>query len=168
MVNVKKTSSAGTFYPKDANELIKMIENFGSFEANYSSRAIIVPHAGYIYSGRLAYKGYHFLDKNIKNIFLFAPAHYERIFGCAVCDYDQWETPLGNIDVNKELSQEIAHFCDCHVNNFAFEKEHSIEVHLPFIKKMFPEAKIIPVLYGCENFKNLKDTIKHLDRKSVV
>lgn len=161
MVNVKKTSSAGTFYPKNANELIKMIENFGSFEANYSSRAIIVPHAGYIYSGRLAYKGYHFIDKSIKNIFIFAPAHYERIFGCAVCDYDEWETPLGNIEVNKELSQEIAKFCDCHVNNFAFEKEHSIEVHLPFIKKMFPEAKIIPVLYGCENFKNLKDTIKH-------
>ena len=154
MVNVKKTSAAGLFYPEGAKELEKMFESFGEFETVYSSRAIIVPHAGYIYSGKLAYKGYNFLDKNVKNIFIFAPAHYERIYGCAVCDYDEFETPFGNLAVNKELSQEIAEFCDCTVNNFAFEKEHSLEVQLPFIKKLFPEAKIVPVLYGCENFKN--------------
>lgn len=159
MVNVKKTSAAGLFYPEGAKELEKMFESFGEFETVYSSRAIIVPHAGYIYSGKLAYKGYNFLDKNVKNIFIFAPAHYERIYGCAVCDYDEFETPFGNLAVNKELSQEIAEFCDCTVNNFAFEKEHSLEVQLPFIKKLFPEAKIVPVLYGCENFKNLTETI---------
>lgn len=161
MVNVKKTSAAGLFYPGEKNEIINMFNDFGNYNANYSSRAIIVPHAGYIYSGKLAYKGFSFLDKNVKNIFIFAPAHYERVYGCVVCDYDEFETPLGNIQVNKELSQEIANFCDCQIHNFAFEKEHSIEVQLPIIKNLFPEAKIIPVLYGCENFKNLAETISH-------
>lgn len=161
MVNIKKAVAAGIFYPENPNEILEIFENFGETEANYKSRAIIAPHAGYIYSGKLAYKGYHFLDKNIKNIFIIAPAHYERVYGCVTCDYDEWETPLGNIKINKDLSKEISNFCECQVNNHVFLREHSIEVHLPIIKKMFPNAQIVPVLYGCENFTNLAETISH-------
>lgn len=159
---MKKTErAAGTFYPAEKHELEQIIESFRIKEPKYYSRAVIIPHAGYIYSGKLAAKGIQQLKKDAKNVFIFAPAHYERIFGCTVCDYDAFVTPLGDIEVNKELTKEIAKFCDCNVGNFVFEKEHSIEVQLPLIKTFLPDAKIIPVLYGCENFKNLAETIEH-------
>ena len=157
----KRASAAGTFYPSEKHELEQLIESFRIKEPEYYSRAVIIPHAGYVYSGKLAAKGIQQLKKDAKNVFIFAPAHYERIFGCTVCDYDAFETPLGDIEVNKELNGEIAKFCDCNAGNFVFEKEHSIEVQLPLIKTFLPDAKIIPVLYGCENFKNLAETIEN-------
>ena len=157
----KKATAAGTFYPADKTELKNLIRNFKIEEPKYLSRAVIVPHAGYLYSGRLAANGIQHLKKNAKNVFLFAPAHYERIFGCTVCDYEEFETPLGDIKVNKELIQKVAEFCDCNTCDFAFEKEHSIETQLPLIKYFLPDAQIVPVLYGCENFKNLCETLEY-------
>lgn len=157
----KRATAAGTFYPANKNELETLIESYKISEPKYYSRAVIVPHAGYKFSGQLAAKGIQLLKKEVKNIFIFAPAHYERIFGCSVCDYDKFETPLGDIEVNKELTKEIKKLCECNIGNFVFEREHSIEVLLPLIKKYLPETKIIPVLYGCENFKNLEETIEH-------
>lgn len=157
----KRATCMGSFYPEDKNELESLIHSFNRVNSNYKSRAIIIPHAGYIYSGDLAYKGIQHLNPEAKNVFIFAPAHYERIYGCVVSDYDYFETPFGDIEVNKDLSSEVAKFCDCHVNNFAFEKEHSIEVQLPLIKKHLPNSKIVPIIYGCENFKNLVETLEH-------
>ena len=157
----KRSSSAGTFYPAGKTELENLIKSYEIKEPKYYSRAVIVPHAGYAYSGRLSANGIQRIKKEAKNVFIFAPAHYERIFGCAVCDYDEFEIPLGNIKVNKDLTQKIAAFCDCNTADFAFEKEHSIEVQLPLIKYFLPDAQIVPVLYGCENFKNLCETIEH-------
>ena len=157
----KKSASAGTFYPSDKEELTNLIRCFEIKQPPYSSRAVIIPHAGYIYSGKLAANGIQHLKKDAKNVFIFAPAHYERIFGCTVCDYDTFETPLGDIKVNKKLIRQAAEFCDCNKSNFAFEKEHSIEVQLPLIKYFMPEAEVVPVLYGCENFKNLCETLEY-------
>lgn len=157
----RKALFAGTFYPSDKNELNDLIKNFEQDNIKYFSRAVIVPHAGYKYSGKLTSSGIQHLKKDLKNIFIFAPAHFERIFGCIICNYNSFETPLGEVEVNKNLSEEIAKFCDCNVNNHAFENEHSIEVLLPFIKTYLPDTKIIPILYGCENFKNLAETIEH-------
>ena len=157
----KKATASGIFYSSNKEELSNLIRSFEVEQQPFNSRAVIVPHAGYIYSGRLAANGIQHLKKEAKNIFIFAPAHYERIYGCSVCDYNEFETPLGDVQVNKELSLELAKFCDCNIANYAFEKEHSIEVLLPLIKYFLPEAKIVPVLYGCENFKNLCETLEH-------
>ena len=161
MTKIKHTSAAGTFYPNNKEDILKLISSYKVPKSTYNSRAIIVPHAGYKYSGELAFKGYSFLNKNIKNIFIFAPSHYERIYGCVLSDCEEWETPLGNIETNTLLAKELLNFCECQINNMAFEKEHSIETQLPIIKYLFPQAKIIPVLYGCENFTNISETISH-------
>lgn len=158
---IKKCIASGYFYPSDKNELTNLILSYEIEEPKYYTRAIIVPHAGYKYSGKLAASGIQHLKKDIKNIFIFSPAHFERIYGCAVCDYDEFETTLGNIKVNRELSANTAEFCGCEINNYAFENEYSIEVLLPFIKIYQPNAQIIPVLYGCENFTNLANTIEN-------
>ncbi len=160
-MKIKNASQAGVFYPAEKEEILNMFAKFDNQKtANYSSRILIVPHAGYIFSGELAFNCYKFLDKSVKNIFIISPAHYERIYGCVIPDYDEFQTPFGNIEINQDLKTEFLEFCDCSINNLAFEKEHSIEVQLPFIKYFLPEAKIIPVLYGCENFKNLTESIK--------
>ena len=157
----KSTTAAGTFYPDDKTILENLIKSYEIIEPKYYSRAVIVPHAGYIYSGKLEAEGIQHIKPDIKNVFIFAPSHYERLYGCAICDYDEFETPLGNIQVNRKLVQETAKLCDCNIENKAFEKEHSIEVQLPFIKYFLPDAKIVPILYGCENFKNLCETLEH-------
>ena len=174
-MKIKQPNVAGMFYPEDKEELISMLMDFASREEKsspYFSRLIIVPHAGIVYSGALAAQGYKYFGKNIKNIFIFAPSHYSRIFGCVVPDYDAFETPLGMIYINKKITSSIG----CEVNNEAFEKEHSIEIQLPFIQyfcrkeqicaenselctKEEPQVQIIPVLYGCTDYNVLKDTI---------
>ena len=161
-MNIKQAAQAGIFYPDNRKDLENLFNRFDNGHvANYSSRIIIVPHAGYVYSGQTAFNTYKFLDKSVKNIFIFAPSHYERLYGCVTSSYDSFETPSGSLNVNTELAKEFAQFCDCDINYAAFEKEHSLEVQLPFIKYFLPDAKIIPVLYGCENFKNLTESISH-------
>ena len=144
-MNIKYENAAGTFYPKTANELnnyLDILLEENRTDSDFKTRAIIVPHAGYIYSGSVAAKCFKYLDKNVKNIFIFAPSHYARIFGCIRSDYSQFNTPLGSLVVNNEILNKL----DFEINNQAFEKEHSVEVQLPFIKKLIPDAKIIPVL----------------------
>ena len=159
-MNIKQAAQAGIFYPDNRKDLENLFNRFDNGHvANYSSRIIIVPHAGYVYSGQTAFNTYKFLDKSVKNIFIFAPSHYERLYGCVTSSYDSFETPSGSLNVNTELAKEFEQFCDCDINDAAFEKEHSLEVQLPFIKYFLPDAKIIPVLYGCENFKNLAESI---------
>lgn len=156
-MNIKKANAAGKFYPADKNELLNMIDDFFAVTENssgYYSRAIIVPHAGYVFSGELAVQGYKYLNPESKNIFIFAPSHYARLFGCVSCDYDEFETPIGNISVNTDIAGGFA------IDNSVFEKEHSLEVQLPFIKYFFKDAKIIPVLYGCDDYKNISQIIE--------
>lgn len=157
-MNIKYENAAGTFYPKTANELnnyLDILLEENRTDSDFKTRAIIVPHAGYIYSGSVAAKCFQYLDKNVKNIFIFAPSHYARIFGCIRSDYSQFNTPLGSLFVNNEILNKL----DFEINNQAFEKEHSVEVQLPFIKKLIPDAKIIPILYGCEDYNNISKII---------
>lgn len=164
-MNTKKANAAGKFYPADKEELLNIIDDFYAETANssgYYSRAVIVPHAGYIFSGSLAVKGYKYLNPESEIVFIFAPAHYTKLFGCVSCDYDEFETPIGNCTVNKEIAKEFE------INNSAFENEHSIEVQLPFIKYFFPKAQVVPILYGCDDYKNISKIIdEHWNNEKV-
>ena len=106
----KEASVAGTFYPANAVDLINQIERFKNSSKNFyktTSRAVIVPHAGLIFSGQLAYDAINLLDKGIKNLFIFAPAHKVAFEGLAVSSFDKWETPLGKIELNREIIAEL-------------------------------------------------------------
>lgn len=156
-MNTKSTNVAGTFYPADKKELLDTLDKFYSKSQNtsgYYSNAIIVPHAGYLFSGELAMRGYKYLNPDSETIFIIAPSHYVRLYECVSCDFDEFETPIGNCIVNKDYSKDFI------INNAAFEKEHSIEIQLPLIKYLFKNAKIVPILYGCENYKNISNIIE--------
>ncbi len=174
-MKIKKSNVAGIFYPKDKDKLLEMLQDFSARDeksSTYFSRLIIVPHAGLVYSGALAAEGYKYLSSNVKNIFIFAPSHYSRIFGCVVPSYDAFDTPLGLVQVNKSITASIG----CDVNDESFEKEHSIEVQLPFIQYFYNKTqicaehsefciqensnvKIVPILYGCTDYNVIKDII---------
>lgn len=154
MIKTKQPTFDGKFYPKDTIELeskiSQMIKSNPHFY-DYSSRALIVPHAGYFYSGEVAANTYQYLDKNIKNIFIFAPAHYVDFKGIAISTAEKFATPLGQVEVNQKINEELAKIEDINFLDAAFEKEHSIEVQIPFIQTVLPNAKIVPIVYNdCE------------------
>ncbi len=151
MNKIKSPAVAGSFYPSDAQQLLSNINYFyqnNRQDYNIATRAIIVPHAGYYYSGQIASEGFQYLKKSVKNIFIFAPAHHVGFEGMALSSFDSWQTPLGEIPVNQEINKELEKRFHCAFNDYAFEKEHAVEVQVPFIQAYFDSVKIIPVLIG--------------------
>ncbi len=140
---------AGMFYPSYKNEIVKLINEYEQNiknDANYISRLVIAPHAGYRFSGFGAYYALKHLGG--KNIFIFAPAHKVYVDGIAICDYDKFQTPFGDISTNKSLTQELISKFNLNYNNEAFELEHAIEVQLPFLKYLKEDFNIVPILVG--------------------
>ena len=164
MENVIKVSQAGVFYPADKDELSVMIDAFSPDEdAPYKSNAIIVPHAGYIYSGELAACGYSYLNPDVETVFIFAPSHYVRLYGSVTTTADFILTPLGKLPVNRKLADELNQDFGVEFSGEAFQREYAFETQLPFIQKFVPHASIVPVIYGCENFTNISKIIEHYD-----
>lgn len=173
----KKSVFAGSFYPENPDELNNLLDSFKETgSSDYKSKAIIVPHAGYIYSGHAAMAGFQYLEPS-ENIFIIAPSHHESFNNIALPEYTYFETPLGNIEVNNRLITEIAEKFPCIVADEVFEKEHSVEVQLPFLQNLFypqrqsavdfvknlkklgKKIRIVPVLTGNCDYRLISDLI---------
>ena len=162
MTKIKEPSVANTFYSGNPAELKKQLDRFSKENGNryeYKTRAVIVPHAGLIYSGQLAYEGISQLDKSIKNIFIFAPSHRVPLGGLALTGYDEWKTPLGTIKVNQETNKVLEEKFEAKIFDEAFAEEHSVEIEVPAIQHLFEDLKIIPVLVGRVNPQKITDII---------
>ncbi len=162
MKRIKEPSVANAFYFGDAEKLRNQIDEFAASNTNKydcKTRALIVPHAGLVYSGALAYSGISHLNKDVKNIFIFAPAHRVYFEGLALTSYDEWKTPLGNIEINNLINQELKEKFDANYFDEALAEEHSIEVQVPIIQSLFNNVKIIPVLIGQQDYKVITDII---------
>lgn len=166
---IKEPSVAGMFYSSDRDELLTQINGFKNNNRNnynVTTRAVIVPHAGLIYSGRLAYEGISQLDKNIKNIFIIAPAHRVGFEGIALTSYDAWKTPLGTIDVNQDITKEIVSKFGGKINDTPLAPEHAIEVEIPFVQTLYQDVKVIPILVGKESPDKIFKIISHYYKDS--
>ena len=152
-------NSVGIFYPKIEKELLNLFKRYYRKQIDSTSRLIIVPHAGYEFSGKIAFNTYQYLDKSVKNVIVVAPAIYKNVFGLVSCDAKNFKTPLGSIEINS---------FDTQINNAIFVTEPSISVQLPFIKYLLPNASVTPVLYGCENFQNITNIINQNINKSAI
>ena len=151
MDTAKTAAFAGKFYPDNPEKLDELLENFfiqTVKDYDTDTRAIIVPHAGYMYSGKTAAAAFQYLNRNVKNIFVIAPAHRFDCNCIALSTYDYFETPIGKIKLNKDLINEISQYEATEFIDDAFAREHSIEVQIPFIQKLMPNAQIVPILYG--------------------
>lgn len=163
MKKIRPTSAAGKFYVDDKEALASQIDYFmhnSIRDYTIKARAVIVPHAGYIYSGQLAAEGLGYIDKSVKNIFIIAPPHYVPVKNVALSEYDKWVTPFGEIKVNQEINQELAEKFSCEFQDDAFRDEHSIEVQIPLIQKFLPNVKIIPLLVG-QNYEKITKIIAY-------
>jgi len=152
--NIRYQKVAGQFYEKNPEKLELFIKNSlddcgqDILPANAFVNAVIAPHAGYVFSGKTAIKTISTATKNkYKNIFILAPSHYVGFKGIALSSFSKYETPLGYLDVNTKINEEISgkYFIR---NNEPHINEHSLEVQLPIIKTFFPNTPIIPMICG--------------------
>ncbi len=158
-VEVRYPAVAGTFYPSDPFELRRMLKRYLDAAPLYSLqgiRALIAPHAGYIYSGPIAaysYKQLQNLSPAKRTIFLIGPAHYVYVRGVAVGTYHRLLTPLGEVPVDAEKADALLGIGEPFVPALgAHEPEHSLEVQLPFLQMTVPgEFSVVPMLAGDAN-----------------
>ncbi|MBQ3641167.1 AmmeMemoRadiSam system protein B [bacterium] len=158
MEKIKEPSVANMFYSADFKVLAEQIKSFEAAKRNkyeYKTRAVISPHAGWIYSGQLAYEAISQLDKNVKNVIIFAPSHKMALEGLALTSYDKWATPFGNIDINQDVNNILKDKYNAEFLDEAYSKEHAVEVLVPFVQNLLGDVKIIPVLAGRENYQKI-------------
>ena len=128
---------AGSFYPADAEELTILLNSYMlNQKIEYKSKAIIVPHAGIYYSGHAAMAGFQHLDLN-ENIFIISPSHQVAFNNIALPNYTYFDTPLGSIEINNRVIKEIKDRYPAIISDEPFDREHSIEVQLPFLQHLF-------------------------------
>jgi AmmeMemoRadiSam system protein B len=156
---IRKANFAGSFYEQDKEKLNSQISSWikepiinekWAIPLQAGLTAVIVPHAGYEYSGKLAAQTFMFANQSrkFKKIFLIGQPHRVSFPGIIIDKSEQWETPLGNIDLDLEMINmlsSLSYIKKDSFNNLAFSSEHSLEVQAPLIKTIFPEAKIIPI-----------------------
>lgn len=158
---IRPMAVAGSFYPAQKDTILKM---FRSYFASYINKvkekgqvaAVIVPHAGYIFSGEVAASAFAQIDADSKyeHIFLIGPSHHVYMEGASVNDaYDDYETPLGKVKVDKQLcSQLIKQHKDFFYNPDAHSKEHCLEVQLPFLQYRLKQMPpIVPIIIGTQS-----------------
>ena len=154
MMSIRSTAVAGTFYPNNPNELHTDVEGLlkhaeGSPE---QPKAIIAPHAGYIYSGPIAARAFASIYKQyptINRIVLMGPAHRVAFQGVAASSSDYFATPLGEVPVDHASLQPCIENGIVKYFDSAHEQEHCLEVQLPFLQEVFDQFfEIIPLLVG--------------------
>ncbi len=171
---------AGLFYPGDANELQQQVlsllnqaetESVVDSQLNRQNlRALIVPHAGYIYSGLSAAFAYNTLveqqsdqasnlkNQNIKRVVLLGPGHRVAVNGMAVSSVSSFTTPLGNVTLDQDEINELLKNNLVLSSDLAHKEEHSLEVQLPFLQSTIQEFKLVPIVVGqcsIESISNL-------------
>jgi MEMO1 family protein len=152
----REPAVAGMFYPSDSAELAQMVESHldnvaGLPEIDGRIVALIVPHAGLVYSGQIAAYAYKLLENSdIENVILCGPTHRYPLKGLSVYGPGvTWKTPLGKIACNENLCNRLIGF---HPNIKAIAdahtQEHCLEVQLPYLQKTLSEFSIIPIIMG--------------------
>ena len=154
--DIRKPAVAGAFYPADKAELTEQVDGFlanaKKTDINGRILAIIVPHAGYVYSGQIAAYSFKQLEgTDFKKIIIISPSHYVNFDGISVYNKGSFETPLGLIKIDEELANKIIQ----KNKRFIFypqahQKEHAIEVELPFLQRVYKgkDFRIVPIAMG--------------------
>ena len=169
-MNIRKAVVSGSFYPNDKNELLSLINSFSKSEIKSIVKsefrhinAIITPHAGFTYSGRLSNLSYFLASKqNPKRVIVIGPSHNALFEGSHICLDEMYETPLGNIEVDLEFSKTLKSKYTFINSNEECAFEHSTETQAPFIKHYFSNAKIVEIIYAKQDFNILSELIDEL------
>lgn len=166
--DVKEPAVAGAFYPKDGKVLAKTVDSLLSGAKDKAGRgrliALISPHAGYQFSGGIAAYSYnHLKERNIKTVILIGPSHHKSFTGVSVYTGDGMKTPLGVVKIDSKIAASLINK-EADVTFFpeAFEKEHSLEVQLPFLQRTLKDFKVVPIVIGSPTRESYKFLTKKL------
>ena len=162
---MRPATQANRFYTGDARELSEEVDSLlarHSGDKQYADlAAVIVPHAGYYFSGNVAAAAYMSIpaDREYKRIFLLGPSHHEWLDGASVnTAFDYYSTPLGNVKVDVETAQKLTEADSVFsYRPKAHDREHCLEVQLPFLQRRFKEVPaIVPIIISTNDFRKLK------------
>lgn len=150
---------AGSFYPGDSNILKKQINDYLQKAIIKDDQGdilgVISPHAGYVYSGQCAAFSFNALKKKDFDLaVIIAPSHRFADFDFSLDDCDEYLTPLGGVKVAKDIVNELKDKYNMEISYYANNIEHSLEVQLPFLQQIKPDAKIVPIILGEQSLEN--------------
>lgn len=167
MAMIRSPAVAGLFYPADIQQLQHDVQQLLSHAKFHDTKpkALIVPHAGYIYSGAIAATAYVSLktiSTRIQRVVLLGPAHRVAVYGMALPSVDVFATPLGPVRLDTKLIQEIEHLPQVMVSDAAHALEHSLEVQLPFLQSMLGEFSLLPLAVGMTSAEAVAEVLDHV------
>lgn len=151
---IRPPAVAGLFYPADRGELARAVDELtGSTSGpqGQAPKALIVPHAGYIYSGAVAGRAYALLRPlrgRIRRVLLLGPAHRVALRGIAAPSARVFRTPLGDVPVDMEALASLRDLPQVITGDRAHEQEHALEVHLPFLQSVLGAFSLVPLVVG--------------------
>lgn len=157
MGQVREPYVAGKFYPGDEkslrNYLAQVFKEVHVQPFTERVRAIIVPHAGYVYSGKVAAYAYAALkrQKPYRNVFMIGASHVSSFGGASAYLGDGFKTPLGTVPINKKIVDQLRKNSVFGFNNSPHQEEHSLEVQLPFLQFVLDSFNIVPISIGSKN-----------------
>lgn len=171
MSQIRPPAVAGLFYPDDP-EGLKMVVSlmFEEVEKLLSKeempptpvRAVIAPHAGYIYSGMMAARAYAHLPHHASRVAVLGPTHRVGYPGIALSEADAFATPLGNVRVDTQTVARLAEMNGVDYFEASHAQEHSIEVHLPFLQHRYGDFELVPLAVGNAEITLVADVIGEL------
>ncbi|MDP2303405.1 MAG: AmmeMemoRadiSam system protein B [Ignavibacteria bacterium] len=177
MKHIRKTAVAGLFYPSDKKELSDLINSFysGMGDPDFNRiTGMVAPHAGYIYSGlTAAHAFFQIKNKNYDTVIIISPSHREYFPGISIYNGDAYDTPLGELEVDKDFRKKLTEKSDDIFEGInGHRAEHGIEVELPFLIDAIGFPKIVPIVMGDQR-KELVDELSQrlapmLNEKTLV
>lgn len=156
---------AGTFYPEKTKALSTLVDDLlaeaGPCETP-NPKALILPHAGYRFSGAIAAAGIARLRPGIRRVVILGPSHWHRFDGVALPDAEAMATPLGPVPIDRDVADALLKQPDVNVVPEAFAKEHSVEVELPLLQHRLDRFSVVPLVVGSISVKRLAEAIRAL------
>lgn len=168
MTGIRQPAVAGMFYPADARELRREVLSFiqaGDHPDAKAPKAIVAPHAGYIYSGPIAGSAYARLAPHadaISRVILLGPSHRVPFAGLAYSSAEAFLTPLGPVPVDQSAFEAVRGLPAVRAFEAPFEGEHCLEVQLPFLQMALKDFRIVPFLVGDAAVAEVARVIEHL------
>lgn len=154
-MRVRPAAVAGRFYTDDPDELRANVQSMlAHAKSGAPSKAIVAPHAGYVYSGPIAASAYAHVPRSISRVVLLGPAHRVALRGLATSSADAFETPLGLVPIERT---------DFATNDRAHAEEHSLEVHLPFLQTVLGDFRLVPLVVGDASIEEVESAIGRSD-----
>lgn len=165
MLAIRPPAVAGMFYPAEPGQLAHEVQEFlsGTTPQTLIPKALIVPHAGYIYSGAVAASAYATLkdiSKHIRRVVLLGPTHRIAVRGLVLPDAGAFDTPLGRVMLDAEMMRTISSLPQVTVSGAAHAQEHSLEVQLPFLQSVLQDFTLLPLAVGMATAEEVAEVLE--------